>query len=257
MTLKRIFCNDQMMLLAILLNTIIIFIGGFWPDNICFELLDACFTLFFVCEAIVKISTYGWKSYWSEAWNRFDFIILIIVLPTLADPFLEQSLAMNALLALRCVRIFKSFKMLRFIPNIHNLLNGMKLAFKTSFIVIIAFVVLLVIFSILSCAVFGKIAPDYFGNPGISLYSIFRLFTIEGWYEMPDTIAANGGDGWGLFARLYFSALLFIGGIIGMSLINSVFVDAMTANNNDDVLEKLDRLERKIDQVTERMGKEE
>ena len=31
---------------------------------------------------------------------------------------------------------------------------------------------------------FGNAAPQYFGNPALSVYSIFRLFTIEGWYEM-------------------------------------------------------------------------
>ena len=52
-----------------------------------------------------------------------------------------------------------------------------------------------------------------------------------------------------VFARIYFSILLFMGGIIGMSLVNSIFVDAMAADNNDEVLEKLSQLERKLDQI--------
>jgi voltage-gated sodium channel len=43
---------------------------------------------------------------------------------------------------------------------------------------------------------------------------------------------------------------MFLGGIIGLSLINSIFVDAMAEDNNDEVLEKLRRLEEKIDQLT-------
>ena len=100
-------------------------------------------------------------------------------------------------------------------------------------------------------SLFGDLAPDYFGNPGISIYSIFRLFTIEGWYELPDTIAQNGGEAWGLFARCYFSVLLFMGGIIGMSLINSIFVDAMAEDNNDDVLEKLNKIELQLKELSQ------
>ena len=52
-----------------------------------------------------------------------------------------------------------------------------------------------------------------------------------------------------VLARIYFSILLFMGGIIGMSLVNSIFVDAMAADNNDEVLEKLNELEKKVDKL--------
>ncbi len=48
--------------------------------------------------------------------------------------------------------------------------------------------------------------------------------------------------------------LLFMGGIIGMSLVNSIFVDAMAADNNDEVLEKLSQLEKKLDKMESRKG---
>ena len=66
---------------------------------------------------------------------------------------------------------------------------------------------------------------------------------------MPEALAENGGTTMAVFARIYFSILLFMGGIIGMSLVNSIFVDAMAADNNDEVLEKLSQLERKLDQI--------
>lgn len=248
--IKKILCNERIMLTAIVLNTAIMFIGGFWPDSLLFEISDALFTLLFLCEAIAKISEYGWKDYWDNGWNKFDIIVLIIALPTLASPFLEHTTATSTILTLRSMRLFKSFKMLRFIPNIHKLLKGIKQAFKASLLVLIAFVVFLVIFSILSSTIFGPIAPEYFGNPAISLYSIFRLFSVEGWYELPDAIANNGTPSWGLFARCYFSVLMFMGGIIGMSLVNSIFVDAMAEDNNDEVLKKLKQIESQLNKLS-------
>jgi voltage-gated sodium channel len=108
------------------------------------------------------------------------------------------------------------------------------------------------VFSIITTFLFGNLAPQYFGNPALSVYSIFRLFTIEGWYDMPEAIAVNGGTGMAVFARIYFSILLFSGGIIGMSLVNSIFVDAMAADNNDEVLDKLEQIEKKLDKIEKR-----
>lgn len=246
--------DERIMLAVIMLNTAMMFIDGFFTtDSLLMEVCDVLFTLIFVFEAVVKISVLGWRGYWHAAWNRFDFIVLLIALPSLAGPFLQHSMATSTILALRSMRLFKSLKMFQFIPKINSLLNGVRLAMKSSFLVIVAFVLFLVIFSILSSTIFGKVAPGYFSNPAMSIYSLFRLFTIEGWYEIPDTIAENGGSWWGLFARCYFSVLVFCGGIIGMSLINSIFVDAMAGDNNDEVLEKLSKIEERLKDIEKRL----
>jgi len=44
---------------------------------------------------------------------------------------------------------------------------------------------------------------------------------------------------------------MFFGGIIGISLVNSIFVDSMTEDNNDEVLEKLKQIEEKLDQLNQ------
>lgn len=252
---SELFCNERFILTAIVLNTIVMFLGGFWPGNFWFELSDALFTFIFLFEALTKIAQHGWKGYWSQGWNRFDLIILIIALPSLAGLFVDDAMMTNSVLALRAMRLFKSFRMVQYIPNIEKLLKGLKLAFRASLLVIMAFVVFLIVFSILTSTIFGKIAPEFFGNPGISIYSIFRLFSIEGWYELPDAIVAHSSSSWGIFARCYFSILMFFGGIIGISLVNSIFVDSMTEDNNDEVLEKLKQIEDKLDQLNQDSAK--
>lgn len=85
----------------------------------------------------------------------------------------------------------------------------------------------------------------------ISFYSTFKIFTVEGWYEIPDLIAERSDSlGLAVFARIYFVLLLFGGGIFGLSLINSIFVESMMSDNNDEVIDKLNKLEIKIDSLT-------
>jgi voltage-gated sodium channel len=57
--------------------------------------------------------------------------------------------------------------------------------------------------------------------------------------------------------RIYFCILLIGGGIIGMSFINSIFVDAMAADNNDDIKAQLSRMEAKLDEMARRQDKTE
>ena len=244
---RRFFTNDIVMLVLVLINTGIIFVSGFTSGQEEILLfIDSMFTMLFVIEAVIKIQVSGFSGYWSNGWNKFDFVIVLLALPSCLNMIGYTMPATSVLLSLRTMRAFKSFRLLQFVPNIENLLNGIKMAFKASLLVAIGMVVLLLVFSIVTTSLFGGIAPEYFGNPALSVYSIFRLFTIEGWYEMPEAIAANSGTGMAVFARVYFSVLLFMGGIIGMSLINSIFVDAMVADNNDDVLKKLEELEVKL-----------
>lgn len=233
------------MLVLVLINTGIIFVSGFtYSQGGSLLVIDSIFTLLFLIEAVIKIQVNGFSGYWSDGWNRFDFIIVLLALPSCLNVLGFTIPATSVLLSLRAMRAFKSFRLLQFVPNIEKLLNGIKMAFKASLLVAIGMVVLLLVFSIVTTFLFGEIVPEYFGNPALSVYSIFRLFTIEGWYEMPEAIAANSGTGMAVFAKVYFSVLLFMGGIIGMSLVNSIFVDAMVADNNDEVLEKLEQIEK-------------
>lgn len=247
--LKHIFLNDTIITVLVILNTLVIFLGGLYQEDYIITVFDDVFTVLFAIEAVVKIKYLTWTTYWKESWNRFDLMVLLFALPSLINIFSPEMVATNAILAFRSFRIFKTLRLMKAIPHISELLNGIRNAIQSSLLVCIAFVILLLVVSILTTSLFGDICPEHFGNTGISLYSIFRLFTIEGWYDLPDQIAANSSVTIGVLARIYFSVLLFVGGILGMSLVNSIFVDAIMADNNDDVKEELKEMREQLDKI--------
>ena len=55
--------------------------------------------------------------------------------------------------------------------------------------------------------------------------------------------------------RIYFVLILILGGIIGLSLVNSIFVDAMVSDNNDELEAEVKQLNEKIDLLTEEILK--
>ena len=147
---------------------------------------------------------------------------------------------LSFILSLRVLRVFKFFRIIKFFPHIDELSKGLERAIKDSYSVFFGFVIVIFIFALLNCSLFATAAPEFFGSPLESIYSMFRLFTIEGWYEIPAVITDYyDGSVWiEHLVKLYFSLLLIIGGVIGLSLVNSVFVDAMVSDNNDELNKK-------------------
>jgi voltage-gated sodium channel len=147
------------------------------------------------------------------------------------------------------MRVFKSFRFLKFIPGIEHLVKGIRRALKASIVVLIGFVIYIFIIGIFSFYLFKEISPEYFGNPLKSLYSIFKIFTVEGWYEIPEQLTRGLSATTSFFTYMYFIFVVTSGGIFGLSLVNSIFVDAMVSDNNDELENKIDLLDQKIDKL--------
>ena len=103
----------------------------------------------------------------------------------------------------------------------------------------------------MSCFFYRDIAPEYFADPFVSLYSVFKIFTVEGWFEIPEAIAKNTTETFAALTKIYFVVILLAGGIFGLSIVNSIFVDAMVSDNNDELEKKVTSLEQKIDKLIE------
>lgn len=248
--LKHLFLNEKFILGVIFVSAVVIFLQASNIDNVWLQTIDVVCTLVFIIEMIVKHFEYGAKGYWSSGWNRLDGILVIISLPSLVALFVPDGLIdLSFLLVLRLLRAFRFLRVLHFFPNFTKIVAGFKMAIRESYAILLCFLVLVVVFGLINCSLFKDVAPAYFATPFDSIYSVFRICTVEGWYDIPDTISAATTPAIGKVVRFYFCLLLIMGGIIGMSFINSIFVDAMVADNNDDVKAKLDEIERKIDQL--------
>jgi voltage-gated sodium channel len=255
--MKYLFISDKFILWIILLNAITIFLQGFEIEPGYLSLIriaDNLFTVIFLAEMIVKIREYGFTGYWKGNWNKFDAILIVLATPSLVLwVFNLDNVGLQFLLVFRIARVFKFFRFIKFIPNVDKLIKGINQALKASVIVIIGFFIYNFVVSIITCFLYKNIAPDYFGNPIQSFYSIFKIFTVEGWYEIPDLIAGKTNVVVAFLSKVYFILILLTGGIFGLSLVNSIFVDAMVSDNNEDLEKKVDALTSEISKLRERI----
>ncbi len=252
--ITSLFLNDKFILLLIIVNTITIFSEGFESIEIRFfniaNFIDSLITVLFVIEALVKILHLSWRKYFQSNWNKLDFLLIILSLPSLLMLFANDETAdISFLLVIRISRVFKFLRFFKFIPGIVDLAKGVRRALRTSVVVLFGFIIYNFIISILSCYLFKNLSPDFFGNPIISFYSTFKVFTVEGWYEIPDEMSIGLSGIKLFFIKLYFVIILITGGIFGLSIVNSIFVDSMVSDNNDDLERKIDELNKKIEML--------
>lgn len=247
--LRKLFLNERLILGFILCNAIVMFLLAFdqLSNNLYLDILDHIFTIFFAIEAAVKIGLLGWRVYISDKWNIFDFIVTVISLPSLLLILFKDLPDLSALLIFRVARVAKFFRFLRFIPHIQNLIQGVKRAMRASVFVFVALFIYIFILSLFSCFLFKDICPEYFKNPIDAFYSIFKIFTVEGWYEIPDLISSRSNFFTGALVKLYFVIVVLTGGIFGFSIVNAIFVDEMVKDNNDNLEAQVKELHKKID----------
>lgn len=248
--LKSVLLNDRMMLAVIIINAVTIFLQESGFSAMWIGVVDVICTLIFIMEMVVKHISLGAKSYWSNGWNAMDGVLVILSLPSVVALFVPTGMIdLSFLLILRILRVFRFFRLVHAFPGFSKIAHNFGIAMKQSYAVMLGLVIMVVTFALISCSLFREAVPEYFSSPMDSIYTTFRIFTGEGWNEIPDTVAEAVSPIAGHLVKLYFCLILVLGSIIGMSLLNSIFVDAMVSDNNDDVMDRLEAIERKLDKL--------
>lgn len=261
MNIKKLFLKDKFILALILINAVILFLGGYLTTDsqkLAFVVADNTLTSLFIIELIIKFNEFGIKGYFKSGWNRLDFILIIVSVPALISFVLNiQVFDVSFLLVFRIFRVFKAFRFFKFIPNVGKLMADVKRALSTSLFILTGFIIYIFIIGTLSFYLFQNNKTEFFTTPLMSLYSTFKIFTIEGWYEIPEQISASYSSLATFFTYLYFIFVVVTGGIIGLSLVNSIFVDSMLSDNTDDIENKIDILDNKLNELIKKLDNNE
>jgi len=251
--LIKLVIGEPIVLSIIALNVFAVFISAFpeLPEVLrtTFEWIDYICMVYFVIEAALKIRVLTFANYWRSSWNKFDLLIVILGIPLLFNPpLLGSPLGAYAIAPLlRMGRFLRFIRVMRFVPNAAHIWKGVVRALQASVGVFMVLFGLNLILAMGANLLFGHSLPEYFGNPIISAYTLFKVFTVEGWYEIPDLLAENGAPSSEVWTmRIYFMMTVLVGGILGLSLANAVFVDEMTTDNNDELEEMVRNLTQEL-----------
>ena len=251
--------EETTVITVIVLNAVVLFLDAFPSINASTRgvllWIDYGCMVFFIVEATIKIRRSGFRGYWRSAWNKMDFLIVIVSLPLLASPFVSAGLEDFAvLLLLRLGRLLRFSRLMRSIPHASEIWQGVVRALKASVAIFMVLFVLNLILAMGANLLFHDVAPEHFGDPLIAFYSLFKVFTIEGWYEIPEALAQRNVSASMIFLlRGYFMVSVLVGGLLGLSMANAVFVDEMTADNTNEVERMVAELHLELQAFREEM----
>lgn len=239
---------------------------------------DALFTVVFLIEIALKIFEAGRKYFFIEAsedtafllkldwWNITDAVVVLLSITSifmLKDEYQLLS-GMYAMIILRVVRLLKLLRLLKIFKRyLANLFEGIRHALIRSLPIIIIFAICLTFLGFILYLLSAQlgIGEQFFKDPITSVFSLFQLFTYDGWHTIPETISSECVKRWqGIWwvdtaVRIGFCALVFAGGIVGVALLNSVFVDGMMLRDksDEDRTRRLNELNRKIEEISTKL----
>ncbi|MES9858550.1 MAG: ion transporter [Sedimenticola sp.] len=174
--------------------------------------LDFLVTLFFLFEIIVRmVAEKRLKSFFTKAWNLFDFVIVAASLM----PVDESEMALLG----RLLRIFRVLRLVSVIPELRVMLNAFVKAIPRMGYVSLLMFIIFYIYAAIGSIFFSSINEVLWGNISISMLTLFRVATFEDWtdvmYETMDLYPLS----WVFYLSFIFIvAFVFLNMMIGIVL---------------------------------------
>jgi voltage-gated sodium channel len=132
--------------------------------------IDQLCLLIFVVELLLKFYVYR-LNFFKEGWNIFDFVIVGIALVP----------ATGQLSILRAFRIFRVLRLITTVDSIRRVVTGMLIALPGVGSVGGLLLIFFYIGAVISTTLYGEVFPDWFGDIGLSMYTLFQIMTLESW----------------------------------------------------------------------------
>lgn len=223
-------------------------------DNICLGI--------FIVELGLKIIAYN-KIFLKDGWNIFDTIIVLMSLFS-SMAFLSSLRIFRIFRVFRSLKALKSFRGFRMISSLKKLqVIIMAIVKSLPSIAWTGGLLLLVyyIFALMGVSFFGAAFPEWFGDLGKTMYTLFQVMTLESWsMGIARPVMEAYPAAW-----LYFVPFVLISSFIVMNVVVGIVVNAIsdvTANDKQEEIKdsaeennenKSDRIQLEMQAIREHM----
>ncbi|WP_299619099.1 ion transporter [uncultured Tateyamaria sp.] len=133
-------------------------------------LIDRICLGIFVAEILAKLVAYQLR-FFRNGWNLFDFVIVGIALVPSA----------GGLSVLRALRILRVLRIISVAPSLRRVVEGFVTALPGMGSVFLLMALIFYIGAVMATKLFAANFPEWFGNLGLSAYSLFQIMTLESW----------------------------------------------------------------------------
>ncbi len=167
----------------------------------------------FVVEITIKLFAFRWW-FFRKAWNVFDFLIVAIALVPTSGP----------LAIMRVLRILRVLRLVSMVPRLRFVVEALLRAIPGIASIGILMLVLFYVFAVMATGLFGNTHPQFFGNIGRSMYTLFQIMTLESWSM---GIVRPIMETQSYYAWVFFIPFILIATFTILNLFIAIIVDTM------------------------------
>ena len=223
---------------------------------------DICLWIF-IAEIIIKFLAYG-PSYFKDPWNWFDmFVVGISLFSGLS--FMSAFRAMRVLRVLKSLKALKGTKLIGSVRHLQVIIVAIVRSIPSIMWTGILLILIYYIFALIGVNLFGDAFPDWFGNIGKAMYTLFQVMTLESWSMGISRPVMEVYS----FAWAYFVPFVLLSSFIVMNVVVGIVVNAIsevTADNakeeakenpvsNKELVSEIHSLKEQLDRLEKQLAK--
>lgn len=206
---------------------------GYWID-----LFDSIILVLFVIEIVLKILLYRAR-FFTNAWNLFDFFIIGLSIAPAAGSFS----------IFRTLRIVRTLRLLKSLPRLRLIIESLLQSVPSISWIVVLLGIVYYIFAVIGVNLFGANYPEYFGDLGTSVFTLFQIMTLESWSS---AIARPIMDGVP-FAAIYFVVFILIATYTTLNIFIAIVVNTMNEVSLKDLQEEEEHIKDFVAQENARL----
>ena len=208
-------------------------IEGLTPSSmLILDMVDKICLTIFVIELSMKLVIYR-TSFFKRGWNIFDLIIVgISLIP-----------ASGQLSILRALRILRLLRLITTVDSIRRVVSGMLIAIPGVGSVGALLLIFFYIGAVISTTLFGDLFPQWFGNLGRSMYSLFQIMTLESWSMGIVRPVMEAFP----YAWIFFIPFIMVTTFMVLNLFIGIIVDAIATVKEQDNVDREQQFSSKQD----------
>jgi voltage-gated sodium channel len=132
--------------------------------------LDRAILAVFVVEIALRLYAHR-AAFWRDPWSVFDFAVVAIALLPATGP----------LAVLRALRVLRVLRLLTMVPSMRRVVGALLAAIPGLGSIALVLLIIYYVFAVIATNLFATTHPEWFGDIGRSLYTLFQIMTLESW----------------------------------------------------------------------------
>jgi len=190
--------------------------------------LDLAILTIFVAEIALRLYVHR-AHFWRDPWSVFDFLVVAIALMPATGQFS----------VLRALRVLRVLRLLTIVPSMRRVVGALLAAIPGLGSIALVLLLLYYVFAVIATNLFAAAYPEWFGDIGRSLYTLFQIMTLESWsMGIARPVMEHFPYAWAFFIPFILVATFTM-----LNLFIAIIVNAMQSYSEAEHLETVRALE--------------